>query len=100
MSNLSQIKEYKVLKAKKQAKKMSEAFQIKSINLIKKFNIEKENKEFKLPREVSDNVQFPKNRKNELKMGKPEKPRFSNLKKECANLCVTTTPFFKKTLTS
>jgi hypothetical protein len=39
INNLSELKEYKVLKARKQAKKMSEAFQIKSINLIKKFRI-------------------------------------------------------------
>ena len=40
-NNLNELKEYKILKARKQAKKMSEAFQIKSINLIKKFKIEK-----------------------------------------------------------
>ena len=40
-NNLNELKEYKILKARKQAKKMSEAFQIKSINLIKKFTIEK-----------------------------------------------------------
>ena len=40
-NNLNELKEYKILKARKQAKKMSETFQIKSINLIKKFKIEK-----------------------------------------------------------
>ena len=49
-NNLNELKEYKILKARKQAKKMSEAFQIKSINLIKKFTIEKEQK---VHREIS-----------------------------------------------